>query len=265
VVEELETIDEPYVLFVDDNTLGHVPNAFRLARLIEEHGIRKKYEVYSRADTIAKHGDLIETWRRVGMELILIGLEACDGDSLTAMRKRTSTDVNRKAIELCRSQGVEMVSYFIVRPDFDHEDFRRLSDYVERNGLTHPVFTVLSPFPGTDLYEQVKDTLTTDRLELYDFYHTVLPTKLPLDEFYDEFLGLYRKAYPTRRFLQGILRNRSVLSPRMIGMNLRFRKRMYALRGHHGEGVPGGGTGSSRPSGEGGLKDAVTLPQEVSV
>jgi radical SAM superfamily enzyme YgiQ (UPF0313 family) len=149
------------------------------------------------------------------------------------MRKRTTTEMNRRAIEICRSNGVELAAYLIVDPAFDHEDFRRLSEYVERNNLTHPVFTILSPFPGTDLYNMVKETLITESFELIDFFHTVLPTTLPLDEFYEEFLTLYRRAYPFKKFIKSILRRRAVLSPNMIATNLKLRKRLASLRSHH--------------------------------
>jgi radical SAM superfamily enzyme YgiQ (UPF0313 family) len=233
IADELETITALNISFVDDNTLDVVENASGLADEIKRRCIKKRYELYARADTVVRHPDLVEKWRDVGMELLLIGLEAVDDQALKDMRKRTTTEMNRRAIEICRSNGVELAAYLIVDPAFDHEDFRRLSEYVERNNLTHPVFTILSPFPGTDLYDMVKETLLTKSFELIDFFHTVLPTRLPLDEFYEEFLGLYRRAYPFRKFIKSIAQRKAVLSPRMISMNLKMRKRMASLRSHH--------------------------------
>jgi len=39
-------------------------------------------------------------------------------------------------------------------------------------------FAVLTPLPGTDLYEDVKGNLITTDYDLFDFIHTQLPTKL---------------------------------------------------------------------------------------
>jgi radical SAM superfamily enzyme YgiQ (UPF0313 family) len=230
---ELEEIVSPNVTFIDDNALDHVENALALAEEIKRRGIQKRYQLYGRVDTIVRHPNLVEKWRDVGMELLLLGLEACDDQALKEMRKRTTTEMNRNAIEICHANGVEVAAYLIVDPAFDHEDFRHLSDYVEQNNLTHPVFTILSPFPGTDLYNMVKDNLLTEGFELIDFFHTVLPTKLPLDEFYEEFLGLYRRAYPFKNFIKSIAQRKAVLSPRAILMNVRMRKRMASLRNHH--------------------------------
>jgi len=233
IADELERIPEPYVCFNDDNTLDHTKNAFMLAEIIKHRGISKVYEVYGRADTIVDHPELIEKWREIGMELLLVGLEACDNSTLGAMNKKTTIEINEKAIEICHSNGVEIASYLIVDPRFERDDFRRLSDFVARNNLSHPVFTILSPFPGTDFYYEVKKDLITDSFEIYDFFHTVLQTTLPLDEFYEEFLNLYRTAYPTKKFIKAIFQRKAILSPRMLTMNFKIRKRMTALRSHH--------------------------------
>ena len=233
VADDLEMITAENVTFMDDNTLDRVENASTLAEEIKRRGIKKRYELYGRVDTIVRHPDLVEKWRDAGMELLLLGLEACNDQALKEMRKKTTTEMNRRAIEICHVNGVEVAAYLIVDPAFDREDFRRLSEYVEENNLTHPVFTILSPFPGTDLYNLVKETIITEGFELMDFFHTVLPTKLLLHEFYEEFLGLYRRAYPFKKFFKSILQRKAVLSPRMISMNIKLRKRMASLRSHH--------------------------------
>ncbi|HUT92115.1 MAG TPA: radical SAM protein [Thermoguttaceae bacterium] len=233
IADEIESISDPYVNFIDDNTLDHIPTVTRLAELLEERQIKKTYEFYGRADTVVRHPDLIERLRGVGLKLLLLGLESHDQAALDSFDKRISADTNRRAIEICHASDVEIVAYLIVKPSFDRDDFRRLSDYVAENRLTHPIFTILSPFPGTDLYEEVKGTLITDSYELIDFYHTVMPTRLPLDEFYVEFLGLYRKAYPLKNFFLSAIRDRAVLTPGNLLMNLRVRKKMSQLRSHH--------------------------------
>ncbi len=233
IAEELDTITDPFVCFVDDNTIDHVKNADRLADIIRERGIKKTYELYGRADTIVKHPQLVEKWAEIGMKLLLIGLEATNQEVLDSINKKISTETNQKAIEICHRLGVEIVAYFIVNPNFDREDFKRLSDYVAENQLTHPIFTILSPFPGTQLYEEVKPTLTTDRLDLIDFYHAVIPTRLPSEEFYEEFRNLYKKAYPFTGFVKSVLQKKTVLSPSMFRKTCQFKKRMASLQEHH--------------------------------
>jgi hypothetical protein len=51
----------------------------------------------------------------------------------------------------------------------------------------------LTPFPGTDLYEEVKEEITSHNYDLYDSMHTLLPTKLSLSRFYGELSYLFIK------------------------------------------------------------------------
>jgi hypothetical protein len=55
---------------------------------------------------------------------------------------------------------------------------------------------MLPPLPGTDFYEQVKAQLITHNYDYFDLLHTLLPTTLPLKEFYEEFYNLYKKGVP---------------------------------------------------------------------
>ena len=233
VADEIETISDPYVNFIDDNTLDHVENAYRLAEILKERDIKKTYEFYGRTSTIVRHPDLIRKLRRAGMKLLLLGIESCEDKLLDEMHKKVSVEENEKAIEICHANDIEIVAYFLVDPRFDKSDFAKLSDFVEKHKLTHPVFTILSPFPGTDLYREVKSKLITDSLDIMDFYHTVLPTKLPLDDFYDEFLKLYRKAYSTGKFITSFFKGKAYLTPGSISISMEIKRRMKALRSHH--------------------------------
>jgi len=51
----------------------------------------------------------------------------------------------------------------------------------------------------------VQDQLVTDDWELFDIVHTVLPTKMPLEQFYREYAGLWQHTLDTRYREQGRL------------------------------------------------------------
>ena len=75
IADELEDMPAPNVTFIDDNTLDHVENTLALIDEIKSRGITKRFELYGRVDTIVRRPDLVEKWRNVGMELLLVGLE----------------------------------------------------------------------------------------------------------------------------------------------------------------------------------------------
>ena len=195
LVDELETINEKFINFSDDNTIQNVKYAEEIYSEIKSRNIKKTYKLYGRSDTIVKHPDIIEKWKSIGMELLLIGLEAFKDSDLKARNKNNTIKNNEEAIKILHKNKVEVVAYFLVDQNFTKEDFRDLSLYVEGMNLSHPVFTVLTPFPGTDLYEKRFKDLTTNNYEMFDIFHSVLPTRMPLPEFYENFINLYRKAY----------------------------------------------------------------------
>ncbi len=233
VARELGEIREKYINFIDDNTLENYRSSLELCEVIKAEGIEKFYEVYSRADTIAAHPDLIEKWRDIGLKLVLIGLESIDEDKLLSWNKRISLKTNKKAIDILHGNDIEIAAYFVIDPDFGREDFESLLSYIEDNGLTHPIFTILSPFPGTELRKQRSRDLISDSYRILDFFHTVLPTRLPLEEFYRYFSNLYFQSYSTKKSLKNMFRSRAFLSPRLIFKTVKMRKKLKELYLHH--------------------------------
>jgi len=196
VVEELQAIEEPGVLFTDDNFLANTRRAEEIARLLQMRGVRKSYFMQARSDAIVRHPEVIARWRKVGLSGVFIGFEKPDQGGLDALNKHNSVENNEQALEVLRQQGVEPNTSFIVDPDDDRDDFAVLRSYVRHLKLRMPLFAVLTPLPGTALFDEVKERLTTSDYQLFDLLHAVLPTRLPLAEFYRELASLYRKAYP---------------------------------------------------------------------
>lgn len=191
IVEELKEIEEEFIFFTDDESLLDVDRMKTLAELIKKEGLKKRYCLYGRSDTIAKHPDLIEAWKEVGLSKVFIGLEFFRDEDLKSVRKGSSIKTNIDAVNVLKSLDVEIKPGFLVRQDFDKSDFEEFRNYCRGLDLNLFLFTVLTPLPGTDFYEEVKDQLLTSNYDYYDFIHTLLPTKLPLDEFYQELVSLY--------------------------------------------------------------------------
>ena len=199
VVDEIASVDGRYIEFADDNTLQNVKRTENICELIKERGIQKKYKLFARSDIVVKQPDIIEKWKEIGLELILIGFESFRDSELKEMNKATTVAINNEAIRILHENDVEIAAYFIVNPGYEKEDFDALAEYVEKMHLTQPFFTVLTPFPGTDLFQEKVDELITHNYELFDLAHSVLPTKLPMKNFYECLADLYRRAYSPKR------------------------------------------------------------------
>lgn len=201
IVEELAGIAEEFVFFADDESLIDTTRMKTLAELIRGSGIRKRYFLYGRSDTVARSPELLELWRSIGLERVFVGFESFRDEDLALIHKGSTSSDNEKAARILNDLGIEVYASFIVRPEFTRRDFAAFRPYCEKLGLHFATFAVLTPLPGTDLLHEVKDRLVTRNYDLVDFLHTLLPTALPLKDFYEQFYQLYNRAIPFRRKL----------------------------------------------------------------
>ncbi|MEW6366312.1 MAG: radical SAM protein [Acidobacteriota bacterium] len=230
VVAELATIAEECIFLCDDESMCDASRMNRLADLIRSAGIRKRYMLYARADTVIRHPALFRKWREIGLEVVYMGLETSSDQRLRALKKGITIEQQTAAAKILDDLDILLYASFMIDPDFTRDDFHSLVAYVRQLDLKHASFGVLTPLPGSELYRQRRHELTTEQPEFFDFVHSVLPTRLPREEFYAEFAALFENAVPFHHLLRTLLK----YGPRQIGtqMNL-FGTAMQAIRELH--------------------------------
>lgn len=193
VVRDIElSNDDFFIRLVDANTFGDKKRAERIASLIMQQGINKVFIADARADTIVNFPQLISLWRKAGLKLVVVGLEEISDEHLTDFNKRTSLKINTEAIRILHDNGIIVIGDFIISPDYQEKNFDNLRKYVEENKIESPGFSVLTPMPGTALYERMKDRIIIRDLDYYTLTNAVLPTAMPEDKFYQRIGDLYR-------------------------------------------------------------------------
>ncbi|MBN1554731.1 MAG: radical SAM protein [Phycisphaerae bacterium] len=193
VMEEIRHVDSRHITFVDDNFLMNHRRENEIADLIRAEGIEMSFSMEARTDSIARHPELVEKWVDVGLYAMLLGLEGATDDALKNVNKSNQLKTNDEAIGILKDLGVIIWGAFIVDPQWKADDFKRLREYVDEKEITHTQFTVLTPLVGTQLYREWFDDLLTYDYTCYDTLHAVVPTRLPREEFYRNFAGLYQQ------------------------------------------------------------------------
>jgi hopanoid C-3 methylase HpnR len=183
--EDLAAVREPGVFIVDDVAFIRSEHGFRIGEEIERRGIRKKYYLETRGDVLLRNKEVFAYWRKLGLEYMFLGLEAIDAEGLERFRKRATLDTNLEALEYARSLGIMVAINLIVDPSWDEERFAVIRDWArEIPDIVH--LTVNTPYPGTETWITDRRELATRDYRLFDIQHAVLPTKLPLERFYQE-------------------------------------------------------------------------------
>ncbi len=176
--------DVPVIRLVDANTFGDAGRSQALAKRIIDADLKKRLVADVRADTVVKHPDLMESWRDAGLGIVVIGFEEISDTRLDKLNKRSRHQIHLEAIEILKGMGIRIVGDFIVSPDYAPEDFDNLSEFVAQSGIDLPIPAILTPIPGTPLYQEMKPRITNHDLDYYTFTNAVMPTRLPEEEFY---------------------------------------------------------------------------------
>ncbi len=196
VVDEIESLPAgcEYFCIVDDNFLASMPRARRVVELMQAKGVEKKFWIQGRADAMVRDPRGMEMLSEAGLSTVLIGLEAYREEELSSFNKGkdASLAVNDQAIEIMHSNGIDIWGCFLINPDWEERDFDGLIEYVKKKRIQFLQFTVLTPLPGTRLYDETRH-LIQGGWEKFDFFHSVLPTRLTPERFYEQMANLYRE------------------------------------------------------------------------
>ncbi|MGD0089362.1 MAG: hopanoid C-3 methylase HpnR [Planctomycetota bacterium] len=238
VVEELASIREPNLFIVDDVAFVQAEHGMAIADEIERRGLRKRYYLETRCDTLIRNEAVFARWARLGLAYMFLGFESLDAGQLELFRKRVTPGQNFRALEIARKLGIDVAINLIADATWGREEFERAVEWATKvPEIVH--LTVATPYPGTELFHAEKRELATQDYRLFDIQHAVLPTKLPLHEFYEQlvraesiinakFMG-WRTAFSVSRILARQLIHGQT---NFLKMLFRFRKVFNAQRFH---------------------------------
>lgn len=187
LIDELKSMDEyPVVRFADANTVvDHNFMNLLFDRIVEE-GIKKTFIMDIRADVAARYPAIIEKLAAGGLKVVICGFESFRDEELSKYHKESPAVDNQEAIRVFERNEIMVRGNYVVPNDYGEDDFKALADYADRNRVVYAGYTVLTPMPGTIFYKQVKNEIIDSDLKKYNFFNSVMKTKLPHDRFHEE-------------------------------------------------------------------------------
>ncbi len=184
-VEDLARIKEPGIFIVDDVAFIHAEHGMAIGEAIARKGIKKRFYLETRGDVLLRNKEVFKFWKRLGLQTMFLGLEAIDAEGLKKYRKRVTLSQNFEALEFARSLGVMVAINLIADPDWDEHRFEVIRQWcLEIPEIVN--ISVNTPYPGTETWHTESRRLVTRDYRLFDIQHAVLPTRLPLEKFYEE-------------------------------------------------------------------------------
>lgn len=214
VADEMETLYNDYgisFMWLTDDNLGLGKNTRGLCDEIIKRGLSEDltWFVQARSDDIIKNEDLLPKMRKAGNYWVMAGLERHDPETLQAYRKGIKSSDSQLAMRLLKDNDIFAQATLITGDRTDsHESMDRFREFVNMADLDLAIFMILTPFPGTALFDTAhKNGWIEDyNWANYDMTHAVMSTQhLTREEVQEELYMCYRDFYGSiKRRVTGI-------------------------------------------------------------
>ncbi len=152
-------------------------NKKKTAELCEEilrRGLKIQFSCETRTDCLNE--ELLELLAKAGLRAIHLGIESPEDDIvLKNGRKPIKESHQEKIIRICEKLGIKVFGFYILGFVQDTpETMQRTINYAKRLNTYLAQFDIMTPYPGTEYYEQVKDRVLTQNWKEYTTYHPVM-------------------------------------------------------------------------------------------
>jgi radical SAM superfamily enzyme YgiQ (UPF0313 family) len=108
-----------------------------------------------RANLVTK--ELMLKLKQAGLKRTAFGVETGDEEILVSIDKRIDHDTIRRAFKICKEVGIETIGFFIIGlPGETRETMQRTIDFACELDPLIANFSMMTPYPGTRVYEIVK-------------------------------------------------------------------------------------------------------------
>lgn len=213
-------------VFVVDDLFWHPSErSMELAKELKKRGIRKDWVlVQARLDTVSRSEQLLREWRSLSRQFdIFFGFEAPSNAQLAALNKDATVDATEKGVGVAREYDYGVTGNFVIDPDWQEADFEAMWQMVDRLGLNRAGFTVLTPLPGTPLFDSMRDKLTETDWAKWDMHHLLVEPRLGRRRFFELFVQSWKRnvlssSYSTKKWWRWA----NELDPRQLAMLARI-------------------------------------------
>lgn len=178
VLAELEYVvcDLGYgaVSFMDDNFTGSPERIHEICDGILRKGLDVHWWCFCRVDTIVRYPEMIKHMAEAGFRNVFIGVESPSRTLLKHFHKGTDPDEAVNAVKILRQNSIEILaSYILGAPEEIRSDLRATIRFACKLDSDTAQFTLLTPYPGTAVFENLKGAISETNWDRFDAIHSV--------------------------------------------------------------------------------------------
>lgn len=165
------------VMFRDALFTADRKRAAEIADAITENRIRIEWACETHINYLDAR--LIDRMYRAGLRSINVGIESTDKDMLMkSSRISAKRQCEERIIRYCEKKGIRISAFYIFGyPGDTAESINDTIRYAKRLNTNVAQFFILTPFPGTKFYSEVKDRIISTDFEDFDSFTPVFRHK----------------------------------------------------------------------------------------
>lgn len=198
IVREIAARKSKKIFFLDDNIMGDARFAKELFTALLDSRIR--WWVGQASISSAKDQALLRLAKESGCVGLFIGIESVSSDNLKRLRKAPDDAKEySRAIKIIRDSGILFHASLVF--GFDHDDksiFEKTLNFLEKNRITSATFNILTPYPGTTIFDRFKKEGRLLSQNWQDYNHRTVvfrPKNMTPEELAEGFLWLARNFF----------------------------------------------------------------------
>jgi len=206
IVRHLRSFDDRFFMFIDDNLTQDREYALRLFRAIAP--LRKKWATQASIE-IADDAELLEWMQRSGCVGLFVGLESFSQAALCSQNKTLkSPQYYRDAVAAIHRSGMVVEAGLIFGFDTDQPGiFESTLAILDDLGIDAMQASILTPLPGTRLFERMRQRIVDFDWEHYDYKRAVFePAQMSRQDLEAGLEWINKRFYSPRRILGRLVR-----------------------------------------------------------
>lgn len=212
VMEEIELLYHKYnfraLAFLDDSFTLQPQRVMEVCEGILRRGYDLRWWCFGRSDQILASPEMVKLMGRSGCSSVFMGIESAHEEILNAYGKKIKTNGSAEAVRVLKREGIDTIASFMLGNLGENRSLAE--DTIAFAKSLNPgsaQFTLLTPFPGTRLWETLQDHIFDHNWDHYDCLHPVIKLEHLSPE---ELAQLLKKAYRgfylrPQRIWQGLL------------------------------------------------------------
>lgn len=209
VIREIHELSTINFIFCD-NSLTNNPN-YTKSLFLKMKNLGKKFIAMGNINILSRDQELLQLAKEAGCIGWYIGFESIKQESIDEIGKTTNkVEDYLDAVEKIHDNNMIIIGAFVFGFDTDTKSvFENTYNFVNDAEIDVPDPLILTPFPGTPLYNRLKkeNRILTENWSLYDLEHVVFePKNMSPEELSYNAINLYKKFFSNKNILKRVFR-----------------------------------------------------------